>query len=752
MQLSNLSGKVNWFNQTRGFGVATALGTGEVFLLSSNLADTSQVAMLVPEAHILFSTSLEMNRKTGEDRLVAKNITITEAMLQEEDRTLVSQDIPARQSTGFEFVADLLKDNDLIFNKSLIRTLANGIGEIDNDRKYNAAKQLAIYNQSVIGSYYDKLAHKFYYNAANHYKVKFWLDGIYEKCDALLIESAFHKGDDAQRRDILAKCDGALKEVLTAAPLQTRSNSFEEVYFTDIRRVILEEISKAKNNIYVAVAWFTNHHLFEALCQKVSDGLDVEVIIVNDYINNWIEGLNFQKFIELGKVKGNSKLYFCNAGDKLLHHKFCLIDNGILINGSYNWTYYAEARNIENCIVFKGNVGLNQRFSSEFTRLKGELTLITHVVPFDIDALPKFDTLSVNSYRSNDLLHYAQEVKSTNGILATRLVRQSLLLNPDNAEAASLQNTLPRLAEHELQELGIQNSLKDIRTKQAVLQARVDEENAIAFEQEKLVIEQLEEEKRQDHARELKFKENTARQLEQQRQLLEQKKALESKTKLEEKERNRLLEISNRQKALKAEQEKAIKEKAEREKAAEKQRQAEKKRREAAQIQASILAAKRADEQQNLKNKAAILETASPKKLKGGRGELRINLSWTSLDDLDLHVYDPDENHIYYGEEEHTCQESLGKLDVDANAEAPRTRRPQENVFWSSNPPEGEYSVEVNNYSINQRKNCPFILTVIPAIGEPSVYAGITEGEDNPLKVVKFKYSRSRGLKVISHS
>jgi phosphatidylserine/phosphatidylglycerophosphate/cardiolipin synthase-like enzyme len=72
-----------------------------------------------------------------------------------------------------------------------------------------------------------------------------------------------------------------------------------------------------------------------------------ELIIHNDYINNRETGLPFQKFIDAG-----GKFYFSDE-ENPMHNKFCIIDNQVLINGSYNWTYYAESKNRENVLIIK---------------------------------------------------------------------------------------------------------------------------------------------------------------------------------------------------------------------------------------------------------------------------------------------------------------------------------------------------------------------------------------------------------------
>jgi len=62
-----------------------------------------------------------------------------------------------------------------------------------------------------------------------------------------------------------------------------------------------------------------------------------------------------------------------------MHNKYCIIDNEILINGSYNWTYFAETKNYENITVFKNNDDVISDFINDFTRLKENCKLVSNV-------------------------------------------------------------------------------------------------------------------------------------------------------------------------------------------------------------------------------------------------------------------------------------------------------------------------------------------------------------------------------------
>ncbi|MEQ8702367.1 MAG: hypothetical protein RIC19_00545 [Phaeodactylibacter sp.] len=60
-------------------------------------------------------------------------------------------------------------------------------------------------------------------------------------------------------------------------------------HFTGIQSAILEELKQARFSIKVAVAWFTSDTLFEALCRRAEEGLDVQLILSNS-INEYDKG------------------------------------------------------------------------------------------------------------------------------------------------------------------------------------------------------------------------------------------------------------------------------------------------------------------------------------------------------------------------------------------------------------------------------------------------------------------------------
>lgn len=153
-----------------------------------------------------------------------------------------------------------------------------------------------------------------------------------------------------------------------------------KAFFQNIRQQLLEEITTAKQQIVVAVAWFTDKRLFNLLVEKSKEGLDVQLMIADDDINKQYG----PDFLELRKVGGSLVLVSAPNPETLMHNKFCVIDGSTVITGSYNWSKKA-ASNHENITITWNNLGLATQFLIEFNALKERYTDITNDVkqPFD---------------------------------------------------------------------------------------------------------------------------------------------------------------------------------------------------------------------------------------------------------------------------------------------------------------------------------------------------------------------------------
>lgn len=178
----------------------------------------------------------------------------------------------------------------------------------------------------------------------------------------------------------------------------------ETAYFRNIRKELIEALQTAERKIRIAVAWFTNSDLFDLLVEKTVHGVDIELVIIDDFINNGDFGLNFQEFIDKG-----GKLYY-GKEENPMHHKFCVIDKRILFTGSYNWTYYAENKNIENLVKFEENPYIINKYIEEFDLLIKDLELVNVANKIAFEELEIRNLFSVRNYLGLDLVYHGKEV------------------------------------------------------------------------------------------------------------------------------------------------------------------------------------------------------------------------------------------------------------------------------------------------------------------------------------------------------
>lgn len=130
----------------------------------------------------------------------------------------------------------------------------------------------------------------------------------------------------------------------------------------EIKQRIVAEINNAKQCVYLAMAWFTDRDIASAIIEAKNRGLMVDIVLSSNSSNETVKLM----------LKGASiSVHAFETGDDrgMMHHKFCLIDNKISINGSYNYSYNASNNNVENIQVSDDLVTYRQ-FFSEFERIK----------------------------------------------------------------------------------------------------------------------------------------------------------------------------------------------------------------------------------------------------------------------------------------------------------------------------------------------------------------------------------------------
>mgnify|MGYP001606550980 CR=1 FL=1 len=131
------------------------------------------------------------------------------------------------------------------------------------------------------------------------------------------------------------------------------------------------------------------------------------------------------------------------------------------------------------------------------------------------------------------------------------------------------------------------------------------------------------------------------------------------------------------------------------------------------------------------------------------QGELRVSLAWHNHDDLDLHVHEPNGNHIYFPNKR-VRHASSGMLDVDMNAGYGDTRTPVENIIWTAKQqmPEGTYKITVHNFCHRETDQAGFTVQV-ECGGEVWEFAHAVNPKDRAYQpIVDCVYSRTDGLRI----
>lgn len=210
-----------------------------------------------------------------------------------------------------------------------------------------------------------------------------------------------------------------------------------EACFSKIKDKLTDSIERSQSSIFIAVAWFTQRDLFNALLAALDRGVQINLILIDDIINRSEYGLDFSLFIENG-----GRLCLVNSRKTLMHDKFCLFDKRQIITGSYKWTYSAETRNSEN-VVITDDSKVCDAYVIHFSDLWDRFEKVTHYETINMSECDEnsfvqnyntlceeIDIMVSKNVLKKDEFQYVQDLK--NNIAITRLSRITETLNRKN--------------------------------------------------------------------------------------------------------------------------------------------------------------------------------------------------------------------------------------------------------------------------------------------------------------------------------
>jgi len=128
----------------------------------------------------------------------------------------------------------------------------------------------------------------------------------------------------------------------------------------DVEDIIVKRVRKARKSIYFMAFSFTSDPIGEAMIEQSKKGVSVSGIFEKRGSNT--RESEYVKFLTEGiPVK-------LDRNRKNLHHKVIIIDEEIVITGSYNFSRNASKKNDENILIIE-NQEIAKKFLAEFRHL-----------------------------------------------------------------------------------------------------------------------------------------------------------------------------------------------------------------------------------------------------------------------------------------------------------------------------------------------------------------------------------------------
>ena len=183
-----------------------------------------------------------------------------------------------------------------------------------------------------------------------------------------------------------------------------------EIYFSlsdNPQKEIIKNINQAEAFINIAMYIFTDREIALPLAKARERGVKVRLYLDKDQVDYQYSQSRF--LVQNGiKTRISSNNY-------IMHNKFAIIDNRLLITGSYNWTFSANNRNDENLMVIDDpeliEIFQNQfvnlwtnKYSLEKTRQLYQIAKVNFPFLSATSPKPKVQKININTASQDELI------------------------------------------------------------------------------------------------------------------------------------------------------------------------------------------------------------------------------------------------------------------------------------------------------------------------------------------------------------
>ncbi|MCQ3938695.1 MAG: phospholipase [Chloroflexi bacterium] len=150
----------------------------------------------------------------------------------------------------------------------------------------------------------------------------------------------------------------------TPNPRVTIDGTPVDTYFSPddgIQPILVDILNEAQESIYFMAFSFTADPLGDAIRARAEEGVTAAGVMDEDQVASNI-GTEFDPFRQAGLD------VYLDGNDGQMHHKVIVVDESIVIFGSYNFTHSAETKNDETLLVIYSEP-IAAQFIAEFRRV-----------------------------------------------------------------------------------------------------------------------------------------------------------------------------------------------------------------------------------------------------------------------------------------------------------------------------------------------------------------------------------------------
>ena len=187
-----------------------------------------------------------------------------------------------------------------------------------------------------------------------------------------------------------------------------------EVYFSlydNPQKEIIKNINQAEAFINMAMYIFTDREIALPLVKAQERGVKVRLYLDKEQVEYQYSQ---SRFLVQGGIKTR-----ISSNKYIMHNKFAIIDNRILLTGSYNWTFSANNRNDENLMVIDDpeiiEIFQNQfvnlwtnKYSLERTRQLYKIAKVDFLPTSPISAKVEDKVININSASQDEFIKILQ--------------------------------------------------------------------------------------------------------------------------------------------------------------------------------------------------------------------------------------------------------------------------------------------------------------------------------------------------------